>query len=228
MISFLKKLINKKIYRKLIDTPERKKMSKKFNFINNDPNYYFQSFGNKNKDKIFYLIKIHGNNGEGGGLFSNLLFILNHLRIADKLNAIPVIDFENFMNKYNELNQVNGTKNSWLYYFKPVSKFQLKEVYQSKNVLITKGSFSKSMKRSFDKNNGLKKIFKKYVFINNEFLKEANLFSKNNFKKHKILGVHFRGTDRIIMPDHPLPPTVKQMFNLVDFAMKKKNLIKFF
>ena len=48
-------------------------MSKKFNFINNDPNYYFQSFGNKNKDKIFYLIKIHGNNGEGGGLFSNLL-----------------------------------------------------------------------------------------------------------------------------------------------------------
>ena len=75
-------------------------MSKKFNFINNDPNYYFQSFG-KNKDKIFYVIKIHGNNGEGGGLFSNLLFILNHLRIADKLNAIPVIDFENFKNTMN-------------------------------------------------------------------------------------------------------------------------------
>ena len=51
-----------------------------------DPNYYFQSFGNKNKDKIFFLIKIHGNNGEGGGLFSNLLFILNHLRIADKFS----------------------------------------------------------------------------------------------------------------------------------------------
>ena len=76
------------------------------------------------------------------------------------MNAIPVIDFENFINKYNELNQVNGTKNSWLYYFKPISKFQLKEVYQSKNVLITKGSFSKSMKRSFDKNIELKKYLK--------------------------------------------------------------------
>ena len=203
-------------------------MGKKFNFINNHPNYYFQSFGNKNKDKIFYVIKIYEKNKEGGGLFANLLFILNHLKIADKLNAIPVIDLENFINRYNQLNRVFGTKNSWLYYFKPVSKFQLKEVYQSKNVLITKGFFSKSMKKSFDENIELRKIFKKYVFINNNFINEANIFSKNKFKKHKILGVHFRGIDRIIMPDHPFPPTVKQMFNLVDVAIKKKKFDKIF
>ena len=222
MINYFKKLIYKKIYKSVTDTPESKKMGKKFNFINNHPNYYFQSFGNKNKDKIFYVIKIYEKNKEGGGLFANLLFILNHLKIADKLNAIPVIDLENFINRYNQLNRVFGTKNSWLYYFKPVSKFQLKEVYQSKNVLITKGFFSKSMKKSFDENIELRKIFKKYVFINNNFINEANIFSKNKFKKHKILGVHFRGIDRIIMPDHPFPPTVKQMFNLVDVAIKKK------
>lgn len=228
MINNFKKLIYKKIYRSVTDTPEKKNLGLKFNFINNHPNYYFQSFGNKNKDKIFYVIKIYEKNKEGGGLFANLLFILNHLNIADKLKAIPIIDFENFINRYNQLNQVNGTKNSWLYYFKPVSKFQLKEVYKSKNVLITKGFFSKNMKKSFDNNFVLKKIFKKYVFIKNEFINEAKIFSKNNFKKHKILGVHFRGVDRIIMPDHPLPPTVKQMFNLVDSALEKKKFDKIF
>ena len=30
-------------------------------------------------------------------------------------------------------------------------------------------------------------------------------YFQKEFKKHKILGVHFRGIDRIIMPDHPFP-----------------------
>ena len=32
----------------------------------------------------------------GGGLFSNLLYVLNHLVISSKLGLIPVVDMQNF------------------------------------------------------------------------------------------------------------------------------------
>ena len=139
MISNIKNNIYKKLYRSKIDSPEPHTLKNKFNFINKSPTYYFQKFGNKNKGKIFYVIKIYEKIKEGGGLFSNLLFVLHHLKIVEKLNVIPVIDMENFYNRYNEVKPVKGIKNSWLYYFEKISKYDLKEVYNSNKVLITSG-----------------------------------------------------------------------------------------
>ena len=220
----LKTVYNKiyhKIYRETVDRPHHKDLIKKLRFIGNDATYYFKKFGNKNKDKIFYVIKIYEKNKEGGGLFSNLLFILQHLKIADKLGVIPVVDMENFLNRYNEINKINGNKNSWLYYFAPVSKYTLGDVYQSQNVLITNGFFSNNMSKNFYNDKSLKKIFEKYIKIKKKFILNANNFYRKNLKGNKVLGVHFRGTDRINVPNHPLPPTVEQMFNLVDAAIKR-------
>ena len=62
--------------------------------------------------------------------------MLNHLLIADRLHMTPVVDMKNFSNLYNEKKKINGTLNSWLYYFEPVSKYTLDEVYKSKFVVF--------------------------------------------------------------------------------------------
>ena len=95
------------------------------------------SFGKLNKNKYFYVIK----RSPGAGMFSNLTFVMNHLLIAHNHNLIPVIDMENFPTIYNEKKKIDGTYNSWEYFFNPVSKYTLDEVYKSKNVFITSNRF---------------------------------------------------------------------------------------
>ena len=63
-------------------------------------------------------------NKEGGNICKSTFYIKSS-QIADN-KCYSVIDLENFINRYNQLNRVLETK-FWLYYFKPVSKFQLKK-----------------------------------------------------------------------------------------------------
>ena len=114
------------------------KIKKKFNL-----NLFleFHSFGNLNQNKIFYVIR----RSPGAGMFSNVIFVMNHLLIAKQHNFIPVVDMKNFPTIYNEKNIVNGTYNAWEYYFEKVSKYTLEEVYKSKNVFITNNNFEKNM-----------------------------------------------------------------------------------
>ena len=76
----------------------KKNILKKSNNLNDDLLYSIKSFGSKNKNKIFYVI----NRSPGGGMFSNLNFVIHHLLIADKFKFIPVIDMQNFITFYNE------------------------------------------------------------------------------------------------------------------------------
>ena len=43
---------------------------------------------------------------------------------------------ENYQTYYNCKKKINNSLNSWNYYFKPVSNYNLSDVYQSKNVII--------------------------------------------------------------------------------------------
>ena len=132
MIKFLKNTIKKFTLQtpKLLDGVK--------NRINlKEPETIFKSFGELNEDKIFYVIK----RSPGTGLFSNVTFVLNHLRICKKNKFIPIIDMENFKTIYNEKKKIKNTYNAWEYYFSKLNNFSLEEVYKSKNVLITSDNF---------------------------------------------------------------------------------------
>ena len=136
--------------------------------------YFIRSFGNKNKNKTFYVIQREGK----GGLFSNLLLVLNHLLYCDKMKFIPVIDFKNFPTVYSEYNE-----NSWEYYWEPVSKYSLDEVYKSNRVI-----FCNENKRTTRYFKDIKKkhllVFKKYIKIKPHIISEAEKFlKKNKFNK---------------------------------------------
>ena len=221
--------LKKYFYKKMFDSQNRvilkkKKLSLSKTIIENYRELQFCSFGEKNKNKIFYVIQ----RKEGGGFFSNLLYVLNHLSIADKFNFIPVVDMENFEGFYNEINKVNNTLNSWEYYFIQTSKASLQNVYKSKNVIITSNSTFKNYKfRALKKYNNILNVYKKYIKIDHNILRETNeIFKRLKINKSNTVGIHWRGTDHKFLPNHPQPPSRKQIFYKVNkiFKNKKKNI----
>ena len=180
------------------------------------------NFGDLNKDKTFYVIK----RTPGTGLFSNVVFVLNHLIIAEKFNFIPVVDMENFKTIYNEKKNINNLKNSWNYYFENVSNYSLDEVYKSNKVIIVSDKFFHHFNYNMED-----EIFKKAIIqkikIKEKFLKISNKIIKKRFGK-KTLGVHFLGTSYKQSPGHPLPATVNQMIRLVKKVINKDKIEKIF
>ena len=106
-------------------------------FSEYEPNKIY-NFGDKNPDKTLYIIN---RNIPGGGLFSNVTFVLNELKICASKNFIPIIDMLNFPLIYNDLNPINGTENSWEYYFDHPTTYNLKDAYNSKNVMFSEHEF---------------------------------------------------------------------------------------
>ena len=219
--NFLIRKILRNRKRNILD--DKNKIVKRYSI---NPNYKFLSFGNKNKNKIFYVIQ----RKIGGGFFSNLLFVMNHLIIANKLKLIPVIDMENFKNFYSEKNKIQNSKNVWEYYFEKISNYDLKEVYKSKNVLISENlPFFGYKYRALSKDKELKKIFYQYIKIKKYInLKSQQIIKKKNINKKEVFGVHWRGTDHKVLPNHPLPPSKEQIFAKVDEILDKKKYSKIF
>jgi len=173
--------------------------------------------GSKNKNKTFYVIK----RTPGAGLFSNVIFVLNHLLIAKKHSFIPIVDMQNFPTIYNEKNMIYKTNNSWEYYFESLNKYNLDDVYKSQRVIITNNRFYRSMTHEINSKN-FKKV-KKFIRVKKDHINFAKKFFDKNLKNKKILGVHYRGTSYKSSANHPFPPTKEQIINKVDNLMKIQN-----
>jgi hypothetical protein len=178
--------------------------------------YSLHSGGSKNKNEIFYIIQ----RSPGAGLFSNLIFVLNHLKIAEKHKFTSFIDMQNFPTIYNEPKSIDGTKNSWEYFFHQTSNKSAIEVKKSKNIITTSNIFYKDFTSNPKK---LRKIFKKKIKIKKKYLKVVKLYYDKNIKGNKVLAIHYRGTSYKTSAGHPFPPTLKQMNYIIDkFILKKK------
>lgn len=182
-----------------------------------------RSFGDLNEDKVFYVIK----RTPGAGMFSNITFILNHLKICKKFNFIPIIDMENFPTIYNEKNIYKNNKNAWNYYFENLNKFSLDIVYKSKKVLITSDKFFHFFSYNIDKDIELSELLRNKIKLN-KYLKRIYSKFYKNFTNKNILGIHFRGTSYKRSAGHPLPATKQQMYELTKKIMKQNKVDKIF
>jgi hypothetical protein len=194
------------------------------NYSKKNPIYDFISYGNKNPDKIFYVIR----RSPGAGLFSNLIYVLNHLDIANKHNFIPIIDMENYPTIYNERKSINGTKNSWLYYFEPVSNYSINNVYRSKNVILSTNRFYDVFSHKIYNKKNLLKLSKNIIIKKNIKLKADNFIRNTKLNKCKTLGIHYRGTSYKDAANHPFPPTYKQLVKKIDSLVAKNKFDKIF
>jgi len=224
MIKSIKNFLRNSIYSKRSGIS--KKLESKSILESKDLKYFIKSFGVRNPNKRFYVIQRF----IGGGMFSNLNYIIHHLKLALDLNCIPIIDMENFPTKYNEKYKIDNTKNAWEYYFHPINKYKLSDVYKSKFVIV---SDTKTRRlKEFDTFEALSKkhfqIFKKYIKIKQTILDDVAIFFNDNFKKNKVLGVHFRGTDMKTQERHPFPATTKQIISLIENSLKEDKFTKIF
>jgi len=188
------------------------------------PMGYFKSLGDNNPDKIFYVI---WRDHMGSGFFSNVSYVLCHLKIADQAGMIPVVDFKNFKTLYNENVEVHNTENAWEYYFKPVSPFHLDEVYHSKNVFFCSGQYPASMGYNISQISEMyEDIYMKKIFLQNhieEFLKDHL-----GIIKGRVLGIHFRGQEQKLAAGHSFPPTKQQMIKCTNEIIEKYKIDRIF
>ena len=134
---------------------------------------------------------------------------------------------ENFPILYND-EDIKFTKNSWIYYFKPLTQ-GLKKALNNSFILNKNNQINQQILiKNKTKNKKLKKIYKKYIFFKENLTKEANKFYKNNFYKKKVIAVHARGTDAKITPNHNFPPTLNQIDFILKKCMKNKKIEKIF
>ena len=102
-----------------------------------------KSFGDKNPDKTFFVIRLFP---PAVGYLANYNYVLGYMKYAYEKGWIPVVDMQNYATFYQEDESVNGTRNVWEYYFlQPEEigtgkRYSLEEVYQSKNVVLANGS----------------------------------------------------------------------------------------
>ena len=200
-------------------------IGKNFQVINEELTKYKArkvSFGNKNKEINFYVIK----RSRGAGFFSNLLYVICQLQYANKKGMVPIVDMQNFPTYYNQKKNIKDIKNIWELYFNQVSDYSLEEVYQSKNVYFSPSRYNFFLEDY--KKKSLKKIFDKYIKVKPHIMKEVNNFINKNFVTKKIVGIHFRGTDQKISAGHSHPPTLYQITNIIDSMLKKSKELKFF
>ena len=178
-----------------------------------------KSFGKLNEDKIFYVIK----RSPGAGMFSNITFILNHIKICKQYKFIPIIDMENFSSIYNERISFKDNFNAWNYYFENLNNYSLSQVYQSKNVLITDNKFFNFFSYNIDKDNELAELLNSEIKFN-KYIKRCYTTIFKKFKNKKVLGIHFRGTSYKRSAGHPLPATKKQMFELTNKFLDENDI----
>ncbi len=216
------KLIKKIIKKMTLQTPSL------LNGVQNNLHYAEKdeekkTFGNLNSDKTFYVIK----RTPGTGLFSNVTFVLNHLKICKEKNYIPIIDMKNFKTIYNEAKSIKRTDNAWEYYFRNLSHYSLDEIYKSKNVIFTSNKFFSHFTYNIDLDEDLVKLLQNDIKLNKILEKTFFKISKI-FNGKKILGIHFRGTSYKRSPGHPLPATKGQMYKMTKKIIEREKVDKIF
>jgi hypothetical protein len=170
-----------------------------------------QSFGSKNANTVFYVIWLNGCNG----FFSIFSMVIGHLKIAQEIGMTPIIDFQYFKNLYNDSTPINSTENMWEYYFKPVSKYTLDEVYDSKYVVFCNGKYPQNFGMSISHIPNLyNNTYLKYIHLQDYITDRVNKVYDSFHGK--VIGVHFRGQELKTAPRHPFPPTERQMIFLTN------------
>lgn len=202
------------------------------------------SFGEKNPDKTFFVIRPYYYMEQNELVFatSSLLFHyyrnLQHLSYGIEQGWIPIVDWENYGPfSHGEDYPINGTKNCWEYFWKQPSEYTLEEVYQSKNVIL---SDQNTRNYGFIPNTAFQRPLNKYadmlahrcpkydklVALNQptrEYIDahEHSLFPEGS----RILGVSIRamsyGTDgRYELKDHPIQPEINDLIRTIKKTME--------
>ncbi len=199
----------------------------------------YKSYGEKNSDKIFYVIRSINEKskfytGVNLNLLANYSYVISHIMYAKKKGWIPVVDQLNYPVYNKEDRLINGTNNPWEYFWRQPNGTTLKEVYESKNVILSKRSWYQpgNPEYSIEKHTD-----KKYIQMYNKLMSDVplnsytkchcdNMYNKLFKGRKKIVGVSMRNAgysaNSIFQASgHPIQPTIEQLIKIVDNVIKQ-------
>lgn len=175
--------------------------------------------GEKNPDKVFYVIR---GSGKSVGLCSHFITVINEAYGAMNQGYIPVVDFRENRTQYNMPYRIDGTWNAWEYYFEQISQYTLEEVYESKKIIESGYSGIRGGKieiaNCLDYSDEAIRRVKDFVW--GMIVVKQNILGLVKRKKEElfnvqgeILGVFCRGTDYIALKPtgHPVQPQVQDV-----------------
>ncbi len=180
-----------------------------------------KSFGEKNPDKIFYVIRPKKNSVEG--LMALMLYVLQQIGYAEKKGYIPIVDFKNYSVQYTR----EKGEDVWEVFFEQICEYSLKEVYQSKHVVLC----------------GIDAVYQTYSFLSNKSFYSSDLRSSHKMVEKyikfseqatelfaqelkyinpsKSVGLYLRGTDytKLKPAGESVQPSVEQAVERVNIYL---------
>ena len=150
----------------------------------------------------------------GQGFFSCFNHTISNLLYADRHNKIPVVDFRltgRFHGRfiYLQADGYNGSTNPWEYYFEPVSHLKYEPGdYIHRNYLTLDRCdipINDPIAYEPDVRNSAHNCIKKYIKIKSNIQAKIDQFYSENMLNKVTIGIHLRGTDKMIevLPINP-------------------------
>jgi hypothetical protein len=176
--------------------------------------------GKVKSNRFVYYIYL---TNQRAGFFSILSSVIGHLKIAKDLGFTPVIDLESHQNYYSSRSPINGTKNVFEYYFKPVSDIKIQELYKYK-FKSNYGLHPENMPFPYAHIPFVSKIVTEFLAFNDPTKLYLGNITKKLLVNSETLGVHFRrGEDMRSTIKHPYPPSREQIMDKIDSQLKTGN-----
>ena len=186
--------------------------------------------GKKNKNRVIGLISLPSDWIPTAGFFALLHRTMNGIAFCDRMGFVPVID--TWKDCPYQDNDVNDKQDNVYEYFFNQPCISLYDALQSYNVMIPSNA---NMDLIFFENDcewfipsdsyidRMAAIWNKYIHFRKDVFDNINDSAKHLLDGKKTLGIHFRGTDRVVNANgHPISLTVEDYIDLVNF-IKEKN-----
>lgn len=179
-----------------------------------------KSFGNQNPNQIFYLIRP---SSDRAGLMSIHNYVAWKIRYALEQGYIPVVDYKNYPNMYLEKDEI-GKINSWEYYFKQPTGWNLEDARRSRHVIICDCHLEAGYDGMEDESEIeiFNNLIKEYIQLNKEAEKYVEAVCRALLPVNsKVLGVLGRGTDYASLHPykHAIVPSEQQLIDKVNELM---------
>lgn len=192
-------------------------------------NFYFL----KNNRVKYFVIR---RRPPGAGLFSNVNHVLQGCLRAEALERVPVVDMQNYQNWYSRNYSLCNTKNTWEFFFRPLSPLPLEKIYKTQDVVLSKGerlfdSHWLCDKRFFWIDNAEKIMSVQSTITKNlrlqpwceEVLRETKDYLNWENTQNKI-GLSVRTEFRTLKPSfHPRQPTNQMLFSKIEELISQNN-----
>jgi len=191
-------------------------------------------------EKTYYLIYRR----EAETFFTNFLWVIGHLAIAEKRHYVPVVDFQNYPTKYSEADGVDGIRNAWEYYFEQPGGVDLEAIrdVDPGRIIDSKGFFrtphiedqnflpheiAAGRERNTHHVERVRSLVQKFVRIKPHVTDKVAEFCKQYFDNDTVLGVHVRGTDMTTEPWNYMFP-IQQVVAEAEMLMNELGMTKIF